>query len=231
MTTAPTIGRVFRGYRQVLGHIACRGYIVTNAAAFGALFAYVSGSSLFFIGALGWSRGAYSLVFAVTSCAIMAGALASGRLSSHGVGIEVLLGLGVSLAVASSVLLLLVLLCGWMWAPGLLLLIVAGTFGFGLIAPNATHAALQPLPNLAGTVSAVAGSLQVLVGAASSAFVVSVSGRPGLAMALAMVVCSLTAYLSCAGLHRHTRRYREATPDGTALPQAASPKCTGCNPT
>jgi DHA1 family bicyclomycin/chloramphenicol resistance-like MFS transporter len=58
---------VARNYLRVLRHRVCLGYILVNAAAFGALFAYVSGSSLFFIGVVGFAPGQYGLVFAPRS--------------------------------------------------------------------------------------------------------------------------------------------------------------------
>jgi DHA1 family bicyclomycin/chloramphenicol resistance-like MFS transporter len=48
---APSV--IARNYLRILMHPVCLGYILVNAAAFGALFAYVSGSSLFLINAVG----------------------------------------------------------------------------------------------------------------------------------------------------------------------------------
>ncbi len=194
---------MLRDYAVVLTHPACLGYILVNAAGFGALFAYVSGSSLFFIDALGFSRGEYSLVFAATSIGIMVGAFVNGRLSARGVAAAYPLGVGVVLAFAAALALLVAMLAGWSWVLGLIGLIVLANVAFGLIAPNAMHSAMQPLPNHAGTVSAVAGSVQVLTGSVSSALVVSFSGgRPGLSMALSMVFWSALALIAHVGLAR-----------------------------
>jgi MFS family permease len=84
---------IARNYLRVLMHPLCLGYILVNAAAFGALFAYVSGSSLFLINVVGLTPEQYGFVFAVTSVGIMAGGLSQqpaqrpGRLailSTHG---------------------------------------------------------------------------------------------------------------------------------------------------
>src|SRR5258708_25098880 len=71
---------IARNYLRVLMHPLCLGYILVNAAAFGALFGYVSGSSLFFINVVGLRPEQYGLVFAATSLGIMAGALLLHRL-------------------------------------------------------------------------------------------------------------------------------------------------------
>ena len=54
---------IVRNYLSVLTHPLCLGYILINAAAFGALFAYVSGSSLFLINVVGLRPGQFGLVF------------------------------------------------------------------------------------------------------------------------------------------------------------------------
>jgi hypothetical protein len=51
--------------------------MLVNAAGFGALFAYVSGSFLYFVGTVGLSAAQYGVLFAGTSIGIMAGAFAN----------------------------------------------------------------------------------------------------------------------------------------------------------
>ena len=58
---------IARNYLRVLTHPLCLGYILINAAAFGALFAYVSGSSLFLINVVGLRPGQFGVVFAQTA--------------------------------------------------------------------------------------------------------------------------------------------------------------------
>jgi DHA1 family bicyclomycin/chloramphenicol resistance-like MFS transporter len=191
------------GYVQALRQPACLGYILVNAASFGALFAYISGSSLLLIDALGLSRAEYSLAYAATFIGIMASVLLNGRLSLWGVAPAYPLGTGIALTFGSAALFLTAILTGCTWVPGLIAILVAGTMGFGLIAPNAMHAAMQPLPAHAGAVSAMAAFVQVLAQSASSAAVVSFNDRkPGLSMAAAMVLWSAVALIAYARLAR-----------------------------
>jgi MFS transporter, DHA1 family, multidrug resistance protein len=199
---------ILRSYAVVLGHPMCLGYILINAAGFGALFAYISGSSLLFIDALGLSRAEYSLVYAATFVGILASVLANGRLSRWGVAPAYPLATGIALALASAAAFLVAVLAGWSFVPGLVGILILGTIGFGLIAPNAMHAAMQPLPSHAGAVSAMAAFVQVLTQSISSALVVSFNGRdPGLSMAVAMIFCSTGALLAYWGV---ARRVHEA---------------------
>jgi DHA1 family bicyclomycin/chloramphenicol resistance-like MFS transporter len=194
---------MLRGYVQALRQPACLGYILVNAASFGALFAYISGSSLLLIDALGLSRAEYSLAYAATFIGIMASVLLNGRLSLWGVAPAYPLRTGIALALGSAALFLTAILTGWTWVPGLIAILVAGTMGFGLIVPNAMHAAMRPLPAHAGAVSAMAAFVQVLAQSASSAAVVSFNDRkPGLSMAAAMIIWSAVALIAYARLAR-----------------------------
>lgn len=190
---------MLHGYAQALSHPTCLGYILVNAAGFAAIFAYISGSSLFLIGTLGLSRAMYSMIYAGTFVGIMTSVMLNGRLSLWGVAPAYPLRVGIGIALSSATLLVAVLVAGWMWVPGLIAILVLSATGFGLIAPNAIHAALQPLPHHAGAVSAMTAFVQVLAQSASSAFVFALDGRaPGLSMAVSMTswsVVGLIAYL------------------------------------
>src|SRR5262249_18488560 len=92
---------IARNYPRVLMLPLCLGHILVSAAAFGALFAYVSGSPLFLINVMGLRPGQYGLVFAATSLGIMGGAFLNSRLSGWGVLPGYPLTVGLVLAMAS----------------------------------------------------------------------------------------------------------------------------------
>jgi hypothetical protein len=81
---APSV--IARNYIRVLTHPSCLGYLLVSAAAFGSLFAYVSGSPLFLINVVGLPPKQYDLVFAATSLGIMGGSFLSSRLNALQVG-------------------------------------------------------------------------------------------------------------------------------------------------
>jgi len=185
---------IVRNYRLVLAHPLCAGYILVSAAAFGALFAYVSGSSLFLITVVGLRPGEYGLVFAATSLGIMGGAFLNSRLSARGVRPDYPLTVGLSLGAASAAALLVLTLAGWMPLPLMLPLLIAGTLAFGLVAPNAIEGAMRPLPQIAGAVGAAAGCVQTATGAVASALVATLyDGHTALSMTALMAFCSLFA--------------------------------------
>jgi DHA1 family bicyclomycin/chloramphenicol resistance-like MFS transporter len=166
---APSV--VARNYLRVLRNPFCLGYILVNAAAFGSLFAYVSGSSLFLINVVGLRPTQYGLIFAATSLGIMAGAFLNGRLNARGIPPGYPLAIGLGTATASTMLLLAMTLADWMPLPVVISLLIVATMAFGLVAPNAMEGAMQPLPQIAGAAGAATGCIQMATGAAASVLV------------------------------------------------------------
>jgi DHA1 family bicyclomycin/chloramphenicol resistance-like MFS transporter len=185
---------VFRNYRRVLTQPVCLGYILANAAAFGSLFAYVSGSPLFFINGMRLGPSQYGLIFAATSLGLMGGAFVNGRLSARGASPDHPLTIGLAVGAVTAVLLLAMTLAGWTPLAVFLPVLVLATLSFGLVAPNAMQAAMQPLPEIAGAVGATAGCVQMIVGAISSGLVAALyDGRSALSMTALMALSALLA--------------------------------------
>ena len=188
---------IARNYLRVLMHPLCLGYILVNAAAFGALFAYVSGSSLFLINVVGLRPGQYGLVFAATSLGIMGGGFTNSRLSAWGVLPSYPLTIGLVLATVSAMSLLAMTLADRMPLPLVISLLIIGSLAFGLIAPNAMQGAMQPLAQIAGAVGAATGCIQMTMGAVASGLVTALyDGHSALSMTALMALCSLLALVS-----------------------------------
>ena len=160
---APSV--IARNYIRLLTHPSCLGYLLVSAAAFGSLFAYVSGSSLFLINVVGLRPQQYSLVFAATSLGIMGGSFLSSRLNALKVAPSYPLMFGLVLATVTTMLLLLMTLAGTMPLPVVIPELVLSNLAFGLIMPNAMERAMQPLPQMAGAAGAAMGSIQMATGA------------------------------------------------------------------
>lgn len=129
----------------------------------GAMFAYVSTSSLLFMQKLQAPAGLYAGLFAMTGAATCFGAYVSGRalrkngaltLITAGQILMILGPLGalffLSLHVPVIVMTTLIICC-----------MIIAMFGYGLIAPASAHATLDPAPTIAGTVSSLMNSGQM----------------------------------------------------------------------
>lgn len=198
---------IVRNYLRVLAHPICLGYILVNACAFGAIFAYASGSSLFFINVMRLRPGTYGLIFGTSAVAVMSGAFVDGRLAALGISPRYPLTIGLALLAVCATMLLAMTLARWTPLPLVISLMIAATLAFGLITPNAMNAAMQPLPRVAGSAGAAAGSIQVLAGAGSSALVVVLfDGHSALSMTAVMTFCSLLAVVSYQLVARRAER-------------------------
>jgi DHA1 family bicyclomycin/chloramphenicol resistance-like MFS transporter len=213
----PTPVEVLRRYARVLRHPVSVGYVLVVALNFGALFAYVSGSSLVLIELLHVSQRVYGLLFACTALCLMAGALLNARLSRRGVPPGRLVAGGLA-AIAGSALALLALAATGVLPPALLVsLACVGFLGQGVVRPNAVQGALEPMPEIAGVASAVLSGVQMLAGALASAAVAALfDGRTALAVTAPMTVCALASVAVYAGVVR--RAERRAVPRTTGMP-------------
>ena len=186
--------RLLTAYARVLRNRACLGYSLVNACAFGCLFGYINGSSLVMIGVLGVSPRIFGLLFALVDMGLLAGFFLNGRLNAWGIGRHAPLLAGLWLCACASLALLALSLAGMTRLPSLVSLLLLAAFGYGLITPNATQGALQPLPEVAGVAAAVLSLLMMLTGAFSGLIVSALfDGRTALAMTGVMAAFSAGA--------------------------------------
>ena len=215
-------GAVIQSYVRVLTHPISFAYILVGAAGGATVFAYVTGSSLFFIGIVGLRPDQYGLIFSACSAAVMSGAVLDGRLGRR--GISAALSVGLAILAAATVTLLAITVVGWTPLTLIVALLMTVALAFGMTMPNIMNATMQPLPEIAGAVGAAAGSIQMTAGAASSGLVaVLFDGRSPLSMTAVMAVCSLLALITYWLLaHRAERRLHSQTAEVPATTEGAT---------
>jgi DHA1 family bicyclomycin/chloramphenicol resistance-like MFS transporter len=196
-----------RSYIRVLTNPLSFSYVLVGAASGATVFAYVTGSSLFFVGAVGLRPDQYGLIFSACSAAVMSGALLDSRLGRRGIPAAVVLTIGLTLSAAAAVTLLTMTVAGWAQPALIAALLMAVALAFGMTMPNIMNATMQPLPDIAGAVGAAAGSIQITAGAASSGLVAAFfDGHSALSMAAVMATCSLLALIAYCLLARPAER-------------------------
>lgn len=188
--------RLLANYRRFLGTRECLGNALVAGCTFGCLFAYVSGSPLVFVAALGLAPAAYAATFAGVGACIIAGSFAAASLARRGVAPRRVVRFALAAACAGCATAA-VALSGVVPVRAVPMLVPSlglVAFCFGLVMPAAVQGALQPVPDMAGAAAAVLGCLQMLGGAASSALVGALFGPLGaLAMPAVMLACVLLA--------------------------------------
>jgi DHA1 family bicyclomycin/chloramphenicol resistance-like MFS transporter len=203
-------------YRRVLSHRTTLGFSLVNALSFACMFAFISGSPLVLIGGRGFSAAAFSAVFACAGCGTIGGAFLNGQLARRRVPSSRILAWGLSLGSVSTFALVTLSLTGHDSMVALLPLLVASNAAYGLVGPNATHEALQPMPDAAGITSAVLRCMQMMAAAGASALVPALyHGHSSTPMTGVMAACAASALLVFViGL----RRVEVACPDGAVSP-------------
>ena len=183
---------------RLLGSLVRRrvfmGYVLTGGFAFGALFAYLSGSSFVYQDVLGVSATVFAVIFGINS----AGQLLASQVNGHLVRSHEprrLLWLGLVLCLSAGATLLVVALTGTTAFLAFAIPLFVLVAGLGFAIPNVPALALAQAPRHAGSAAALLGVTQFAIGAAVAPLV----GLAGSTTALPMAVV-VTAGLSIAVL-------------------------------
>ncbi len=183
--------RVRASYARVLRERLTVGFIAMATLNFGALFAYVTGSSLVLIGVLGVDKRTYGLLFACSSLGLMTGSLSNARLSRAGVPHLVLVAWGMGLITGTAVAMLILSFAAPAHIWAIVPLAVLGFIGHGMVRPNVVQGALEPVPDVAGVTSAIMSAVQMITGAGVSALVSSFfDGATARSTNIAQVLCA-----------------------------------------
>lgn len=154
--------REFMGHRQsILGLL----FVVSAAMGFMSL---IAGSSALIVDIYGYPVESFGLIFALAGFAILLGSMLNRRLLAKFNSVQ-LAGLGTLLiGIAGAQLLLMAWLADapfwWLWGNVCLYM-----GGVGILLPNATALALDPVPEIAGTAASIIGTMQNLAASVSAA--------------------------------------------------------------
>ena len=189
--TQPTLGLLI-SYAHVLRDPNAIGFALLNATTFGGMFAYISGSSLVFIGAFGVSPSMFGLLFAAAALALLAGSTLS-VFAVKQMSPRLLRRAGLAVLAAATMVLIAAATLGGL--PILLIGVASFTFACGIILPNATAAAMASRPEISGAASGVVGATQFIAGATAAA-VVGIF-RPGTVIGMVTTMAAF-AFISLA---------------------------------
>ncbi|KAB7622753.1 multidrug effflux MFS transporter [Alkalilimnicola sp. S0819] len=203
---APT--EILRNYRTLCGNRLYLGYTLINAAGFAAMFAFISGSSFVLIEFLGIPAHHYGYYFMLGVFGFMVGSFIAGR-NTRRLGIDRLLLLAGLLTAGGGALMLTFALGGDYSALTVVGPQVIIMIGAGIIAPQAMAGLMGPFPHMAGSASALAGFLQMVIAAlAGSAVGFWHDGTP-LSMAAVSCVAGCSALLLYLGVVQPVRRAQQ----------------------
>jgi MFS transporter, DHA1 family, multidrug resistance protein len=192
--SAVGVGAVAARYGELLRHRAFLGHALASGAAYAGMFAYFAGSPFVFIQLHGVPAERYGFLFALNIVGLLVCAALNSRLVL-GYGSGRLLAVGVVAIAAAGVALLAAALGGVGGLAGLVVPIFCYMAALSFIGANATAGALAAFPHMAGTASALAGTLLFGLGAASGAAVGALHDGTARPMAIVMAVAGVTSFL------------------------------------
>ena len=188
---------ILRNFATILRSPVFIGHMVAIAMVFGGLMAFVALAPFLMIDALGLKPHHYGLVAALSSIGTLGGNLSAGFLTLK-IGIERMVIIGASLALAGSLLMAGSGLAGYFNVVLLVLSINIFLWGMGIVFPNAMAGALAPFGRMAGSASALLGFMQMAAGAAAAqlaGFLPHHSQWPLGLMMVGMTVIALIVFL------------------------------------
>jgi DHA1 family bicyclomycin/chloramphenicol resistance-like MFS transporter len=167
---------------------------VTFIGAFGmsSFFIYLANSSFVLIQHYGLTPRVYSLAFSVNALAFIGVAQLTGPLSKR-IGLARVIGIGVTGCSIMVTSLFLLSLAGMDSLPVLAAMLFVG-FGFlGLVVPTTVVLAMERHGKIAGTASALVGTLQLITGATMIAIISRFVDGTALPMLGGIALCALIA--------------------------------------
>lgn len=186
----PAVLRVWRGLandRRFMGHALAGGCII------GGLFAYISGSPFVFMELHGVPAGQYGFYFGANALGIMAAGQVVGRLAQR-VAPARLLPVVIWVPLLAGLVLLGVAATGLGGFAALLVALFAYVAMIGAVMPLTVALAMGPHGAVAGSASALMGTLQFTIGAAAGALLGLLQDGTAVPMAAVIAGCGIAGW-------------------------------------
>ena len=183
-----TYGRLLRD-RQYLG------YVLSGSLIFSGLLAYIAGSPFVFIELFHVRPERFGLYFGTNAMGIIAASQVNRWLANR-VETKRIVAVVLPIAMAAGLVLAVDAYTGFGRFPGILLPLFVFIACHGFVMPSTTALAMAPHGRVAGSASALLGTLQFVLGAASGALVGALGNGTALPLAAAVAGCGIGAFLT-----------------------------------
>jgi len=185
--------------------------VFIGAFGISSFFAYLANSSFVLIDHYGLTPRQYSIAFAVNAASFIGVSQFTGKLAAR-FGLVPIVKVAVTGYAAVMALLLLVNLAGIERLDVMIALLLLGYGFLGLVVPTTAVLALEEHGAIAGTASALMGTLQFVTGAVVMATVGVFADGTALPMVAGIAGCALLAYAMARGTLGGKRVAPAATP-------------------
>lgn len=189
-----SVGSALKAYGVLLRDRRFMGLVATGAFGISSFFVYLANSSFVLIDHYGLSPRQYSIAFAVNAASFIGVSQLTGKLAGR-FGMVPVVKVAVTGYVAMMVLLLACNLMGLDQLPLMIGLLLVGNGFLGLVIPTTAVLALDDHGDIAGTASALMGTLQFVTGAAMMALVGPFTDGTARPMVAGIAGCAVLAFV------------------------------------
>lgn len=200
------VGSMISSFGKLLAAPAYRAYAFQSAFMIAIFYVFLAAAPYAVMVVMDVSATGYGLYFLLSTLGYLAGAMIASRISQR-VGIDRMVWIGTSAAVASTLLVAILMLTG-VWHP-LAIFIPITVMGAanGMALPNASAGALSVYPELAGAASGLTSFIQLGISAVFAQVSGSLQNGTPNPMALSMFGAALLALASFALFKRAERKH------------------------
>jgi DHA1 family bicyclomycin/chloramphenicol resistance-like MFS transporter len=192
---AHPVGAVLGVYARLLRDRVFIGYALSGALVFAGLLSYISGSPAVFIEQFHVSPERYGLYFGTNAFGIIAASQVNRWLAGR-VDVRAIVRTVLTVSMASGLVLLFDAYSGFGGFAGILVPLWCFIACHGFILPNTTALAMAPHGQVAGSASALLGTLQFVLGAAAGSLVSGFANDTAVPMSAVVAGCAASAFLT-----------------------------------
>jgi DHA1 family bicyclomycin/chloramphenicol resistance-like MFS transporter len=171
------------------------GHVLTGALIFGGLLSYIAGSPYVFIDLFHVPPERYGLYFGTNAFGIIVGSQINRWLAGR-VDPRRIVSVMVSFAMTASLILFINAWTGFGGFAGILVPLFFFIGSHGFILPNTTALAMAPYGRVAGSASALMGTVQFVLGATGGSIVGAFENGTPVPLAAVIACCGVTAFLT-----------------------------------
>ena len=186
------VREVIDTYWRLLSDRAYIGYVITGSLIFSGLLAYISGSPFVFIELFRVPPEQYGVFFGVNAIGIICASQINRWLANRFDARHIISAV-LPVSVIAGLILLVDAYTGVGGFPGILLPLFFYIASHGFVMPNTTALAMAPHGAVAGSASALLGTIQFVLGASAGAVVGALGNGTAVPLAVVIAGCALLA--------------------------------------
>lgn len=189
------VGGVLATYARLARDRTYMGYALSGALIFAGLLAYIAGSPFVFIDLFGVPPERYGLIFGTNAIGIVVASQINRWLAPR-VEARRVVGTMLGVAMLAGLVLLVDAYSGFGGFPGILVPLFCFIACHGFVLPNTTALAMSPHGQVAGSASALLGTIQFVLGATTGALLGLFANGTAVPLAAVVAGCAVAAFLT-----------------------------------